>query len=178
MAILPLTKADLKRLCAIETSDTSSDADLDALIAAQQPVWEYALDPAILAASAANVGLQATLVLGIAETLGGEWLRRQARTPGGTDDFHVGPLTVTASRTDSLAQLGERLAAHGIKRLEPFARAAKQLAVDASNGVPDGSAKSPLLAQAVTNGSVFDLPLFEPPFDPGFDSGLGWAVLP
>jgi hypothetical protein len=167
MPTLPLTHADLKRLCAIEDADTSADTDLDALITAQQPVWEYALDPAILTAASTNTGLQATLVLGIAEALAGEWLRRQARAPGSTDDFHVGPLTVTASRTDGLAQIGDRLAAQGVKRLAPFARAAKQVAADAlGNAAPDSAAKTPLLAHTSTaGGSPFDL-------------GLDWTALP
>ena len=161
MPILTVNHADLKPLCAIAVSDTSSDSDLDALIAAQQPVLEYALDPAVLAATSSNTGLQATLTLGLAEVLAGEWLRRQARAPGLTDDFHVGPLAVTASRTDNPAQLGERLAAQGTKRLEPFLRAMKRLAYDATGGAPDGSAKSPLLAAAPSGSSVFDLPLFD-----------------
>ena len=45
--------------------------------------------------------------------MAGEYLRRQARVPGATDDFHLGPLTVSASRTDNAAQLGEKLASAG-----------------------------------------------------------------
>lgn len=163
MPVLILTHADLKPLCAIGAADTSEDSDLDALIVAQQPVLEYAIDPAILAAASANAGLQATLTLGLAETLAGEFLRRQARAPGFTDDFHLGSLVVNASRTDNLAQLGERLAAQGAKRLEPFGRAMKRLAYDAAGGTPDGSARSPLLAAMPTGASVFDLPLFDLP---------------
>jgi hypothetical protein len=110
MLILPLTIADLKPLCAIDAGDTSSDADLTLLLTAQQPALEYSLDPAILALSAGDAGLQATLVLGAVEALAGEFLRSQARAPGATDDFHLGPLTVSASRTESLSQLGDRLA--------------------------------------------------------------------
>lgn len=163
MPILPVTRDDLKRLCALNTGDTTDDAALDAVIAAGQPVLEYALDPAILAAAAGNAGLQATLVLGIAEALAGDWLGQQARAPGATDDFHVGPLSVSGSRTDGLAQAAGRLEATGLKRLEPFARAAHRLASDAAGGSPDGSSKTPFLAQALSLGSVFDRP-----FD-GFD---------
>jgi hypothetical protein len=167
MPTLPLTHADLKRLCAIEDADTSADTDLDALITAQQPVWEYALDPAILTAASTNTGLQATLVLGIAEALAGEWLRRQARAPGSTDDFHVGPLTVTASRTDGLAQIGDRLAALSGAAL-PRASAATCLAARAKGArrlIPC-AAKTPLLAHTSTaGGSPFDL-------------GLDWTALP
>ena len=156
MSLLPLTRADLKRLCAIEAGDTSQDAGLDDLLAAQQPVLEYALDPAILRAAAsptADGGLRATLVLGLAESLAGEWLREQARAPGAGDDFHLGPLSVSASRTDGPAQLGERLATQGVRRLAPFGRAPKSVGTDAVasivGGVPDGSSRAPLLAQTM-----------------------------
>lgn len=176
MSLLPLTRADLKRLCAIDAGDTSQDAALDDLRAAQQPVLEYALDPAILSAATAPTadgGLRATLVLGVAESLAGEWLRGQARAPGAGDDFHLGPLSVSASRTDGPAQTGERLAAQGLKRLAPFGRAAQSVGPDAvqsvAGGTPDGSSRAPLLAQttlapAASGGSVFDLP-----FDALFD---------
>jgi len=185
MSLLPVTHADLKRLCAIEADDTSSDAALDDLLAAQQPVLEYALDPAVLRAAtapAADAGLRATLVLGAAEALAGEWLRRQGRAPGAADDFHLGPLSVTASRTDAPALVGERLAAQGLKRLAPFGRAAKSVAGDAvlsvPGGAPDDASRAPLLAQTTLTRparrpSVFDLPFDAPfddlPFDAPFD---------
>ena len=166
MSLLPVTRADIKRLCALDAGDTSQDAALDDLRAAQQPVLEYALDPAILGAAAspaADAGLRATLTLGLAECLAGEWLRGQARAPGAGDDFHLGPLSVSASRTDGPAQTGERLAAQGLKRLAPFGRAARSVSVDAVAGTPDGSSRAPLLAQTtltdgLSGGSVFDLP--------------------
>lgn len=178
MSLLPLTRADLKRLCAMEAGDTSQDAALDDLLAAQQPVLEYALDPAILQAAAsptADLGLRATLVLGLAESLAGEWLRGQARAMGAGDDFHLGPLSISASRTDGPAQIGERLAAQGVRRLTPFERAAKSVGTDAAQsvagGTPDGSSRAPLLAQttllpAASGGSVFDLPFDELFCDP------------
>lgn len=173
MSPLPVTRADLKRLCAIDDGDTSQDAALDALLAAQQPVLEYALDPAVLSAATAptaDAGLRATLVLGVAEALAGEWLRRQGRAPGAGDDFHLGPLSVSASRTDAPAQQGDRLAAQGLKRLAPFGRAAKSVAADAvlsvPGGAPDDASRAPLLAQttlirAARCAPVFDTPLEE-----------------
>ena len=167
MSILPLTIADLKPLLAIEAADTSADTDLTVLLTTQQAALEYALDPAILTASAGSAGLMATLTLGAAEALAGEYLRRQARAPGANDDFHLGPLTVSASRTDSPAQLGERLAAQGAKRLEPFGRAARSVAAEASGGLPDGSAKAVLIqaeaASAPAMPSLFDGMLFDLP---------------
>ncbi len=137
MAVLPVTRDALKRLCGVDVGDTSEDADWDALISEGQPVLEYALDPEVLAASATDDGLRATLTLGVSEVLAGEWLRRRASEPGAADDFHVGPLTVTASRMDGPAQTGARLAAQGMRRLGPFARAT------------DGTGQTPLLLASV-----------------------------
>jgi len=178
MPILPLAITDLKPLLALAAADTSADADLTLLLAAQQPALEYGLDPAILTASAGSAGLMATLMLGIAEALAGEYLRRQARAPGATDDFHLGPLTVSASRTDNAAQLGERLAVLGLKRLEPFGRAARQVAVDASAGLPDGSSKTQVIIQtdlaasAPATPSLFDAAFFDLPLDDGSLGGF------
>lgn len=154
--VLPVTLAGVKLLCGI--GDTSQDTGITALIVLEQPALEYALDLAVLANAATDAGLQATLTLGAAEALAGAFLRNQARAPGATDDFHLGPLTISASRTDGPAQMAERLTASGAKRLEPFARAAKRVAYDASAGLLDGSAKAPLLAQTDSATSVFDLP--------------------
>ncbi len=178
MPILPLAITDLKPLLAIAAADTSADADLTLLLAAQQPALEYGLDPAILAASAGSAGLMATLRLGMAEALAGEYLRRQARAVGATDDFHLGPLTVSVSRTDNAAQMGERLAVLGQKRLEPFGRAVRQVAVDASAGQPDGSSKAPLLIQtdvaasSAATPSLFDTAFFDLPLDDGSLGGF------
>ena len=126
-----------------------------------------------MAASAGDGGLAALLTLGVAEALAGEFLRRQARVPGATDDFHLGPLAVSASRTDSLAQLGERLAAAGLKRLEPFARAGRRAAYDASAGQPDGSSQAPLLLQADASSVWGATPsLFDSAFDPAWEDLL------
>ena len=173
MPILPLTIADLKPLLALQSADTTFDADLTTLLTTQQAALEYTLDPAILTASAGSAGLQATLTLGVAEALAGEFLRRQARAPGATDDFHLGPLTVSASRSDNQAQIGERLAALGAKRLEPFGRAARRLAYDASAGQPDGSSKTPLLIQTDTDTVCASTPsLFDTAFGTGIEEDL------
>ena len=156
MTRLTVALSDLKRLCAIDPADTTQDAGLAALLLAEQPPCEYALDPGILLASASDPGLLATLTLGAAECLAGSYLRQQARAPGVSDDFHVGPLSVSASRTDGPAQAGERLAVLGERRLGPFARATKRVAYDASLGLPDGSSKAALLALTSSAPSVFD----------------------
>ena len=170
MTVLTITRDDLKKLCALDLTDTTPDAALDAVIAAEQSVFEYVLDPAVLMASSGSEGLRATLTLGVSEALSGSYLRRLARAPGATDDFHIGPLNVSASKTDSLPQIAERLAAQGLKRLEPFLRASKMVASDAVGGSPDGSSKTPLLAAAAATGSLFDA-------SSGFDYGFSEEVM-
>ena len=89
MPILPITSADLKPLLALRSTDTAFDAELGVLLTTMQAAIEYTLDPAVLAASAGDAGLGALLKLGVSETLAGEFLRRQARALGATDDFQV-----------------------------------------------------------------------------------------
>ena len=158
MPILTIATGDVKRLCAIPAGDTSQDADIAALIAAEQAAWEYGLDPAALSAASGNAGLLATLTLGVTEGMAGSYLEQLGRAPGFTDDFRIGGLDVSASKTDGLTQLAGRLAARGLKRIEPFQRAAKQVASDAVLGVGDGASKVPLLSATMAAGSVFDLP--------------------
>ena len=157
--VLSIAVADLKRLLGIADGDTSQDAALSAVIGAEQAVWEYGMDPAVLAASVGDVGLRATLTLGVAERLAGTYLEQMARVPGYTDDFVIGGLHVTASRTDNVGQLGARLAAQGAKRLEPFLRGGRRVVLDAVADVPDGSAKVVGVGVGPVIASVFDRPL-------------------
>lgn len=169
MMVLAIGTADVKRLCAIGAGDTSQDVDVAALIAAEQGALEYGLDPAVLAASAGNAGLLATLTLGVTESMAGSYLEQVGRALGVTDDFKIGGLDVTASRAEGLTQLADRLQARGLKRVEPFLRAAKQAASDAVSGAGDGSSRIPTLgAVSSASGSVFDLP-FEQCAGHGFD---------
>ena len=165
MAVLSIGTADVKRLCSIPAADTSQDADVAALIAAEQGVLEYALDPAVLTASAGNSGLLATLTLGVAEHMAGSYLEQVGRAPGYTDDFKIGGLDVSASRTDNLVQVGVRLTNQGHKRLEPFLRATRKIASDAVNAVGDGSSRIPTLA------SVPTVSVFESAFGSVFEEG-------
>ena len=163
MTVLTIGTADVKRLCAIGAGDTSQDGDVAALIAAEQGALEYGLDPAVLAASAGNAGLLATLTLGVAESMAGSYLEQVGRALGFTDDFKIGGLDVTASRSDGLVQLAGRLQTRGRTRVEPFLRASKQVAGDAVLGAGDGASRIPTLGATVSSGSVFDLP-FDAPF--------------
>ena len=159
--VLTIAVADLKRLLGIAAGDASQDAALAAVLSAEQAVWEYGLDPAVLqsamlAASVGDAGLGAVLTLGVAERLAGSYLEQLARSPGYTDDFVIGGLHVTASRTDNVGQLGTRLSAQGAKRLEPFVRGGRRVVLDAVGDVPDGSTKVVGASSGPVGASVFD----------------------
>lgn len=166
MPILTIGLSDLKRLCAIDAADVSEDAALNGLLSAEQPVHEYALDPALLTASAGDAGLRATLTLGVAEAMAGSFLQVQARALGVTDDIHIGPLTIKSSAV-SPVELGRSLAAQGTARLAPFARASKSVAASALGTVAgDDGTHGTLLATQPTTGSIFDVSPFDhSPFD-------------
>jgi hypothetical protein len=119
-----VTLASVKQLCMI--TDTSQDADITALMALEQPAFEYALDPAVLAASIIDPRLLAVLTLGLTERMAGSYLEQQLRQPGYTDDFHLGGLDITASKTDNLVQLAVRLSEQGQARLLPYEFAQRQ----------------------------------------------------
>ena len=140
--MLTIPISELKRLCAIESADTSQDAALTALLAAEQPVWEWAIDPAALSAASTDTGLLATLTLGITEALAGRYLQQMARTPGMTDDFKIGELSVTASKTNDLNIQGVALIGAGDDRLAPFRRASHTIPALA---LPDAQTGTPLL---------------------------------
>jgi hypothetical protein len=78
VSVLPVTLDNVKLLCGFV--DTTQDAGVTALIALQQPALEYALDPAILANTALDAGLNALLTLGATEVLGGDYLASLGRT--------------------------------------------------------------------------------------------------
>lgn len=123
---LTVTTAAVKRLCQIAVSDTTQDVDISALIGAEQAAWEYTIDPAVLTAAGTDTRLAALLALGLAERMGGSYLEQKLRLPGYTDDFKVGGLDISASKTDSLAQLANRLAEAGRVRLGPYLWEARQ----------------------------------------------------
>ena len=66
------------------------DADITALLTAEQPAWEYGIDPAVLAAAQTDTRLLAVLTLGLTERMAGSYLEQQLRQPGYTDDFKLG----------------------------------------------------------------------------------------
>ena len=124
--MIAVTLAEIKRLCMIADADTSQDADITALLTAEQPAWEYGIDPAVLAAAQTDTRLSAVLTLGLTERMAGSYLEQQLRQPGYTDDFKLGGLDVSASRTDNLVQLAVRLSEQGRSRLLPYDFVARQ----------------------------------------------------
>ena len=124
--VLTVTTAEVKRLCQIASGDTSQDSDVAALIAAEQPAWEYTIDPEVLTATGTDTRLSALLTLGLAERMAGSYLEQKLRLPGYTDNFHIGGLDISASTTANLAQLAVRLSEAGNARLEPYLWAARQ----------------------------------------------------
>lgn len=107
MSVLSIALADVKRLISMASTDTSQDGAITALLAAEQPVQEYALDPGILglavtlntAMPPAPVypGLLATLTLGVTETLAGSLLLDLGRFPHFAEPLPLASLTAQAA---------------------------------------------------------------------------------
>lgn len=76
---LTVTTATIKRKCKITVADF--DAEIQATIDEQLPSIEFAIEPAYVS-DVGNSGLQATLNLGAAEIIAGEFLAQQFREPG------------------------------------------------------------------------------------------------
>ena len=109
--VLTIAVSDIKRLCGI--LDTSQDAVLTALLLAEQPAAEYALDPALLArvvVAGTDAGALSTLTLGVAEQLAGSFLAGLGRFP-----HFAEPLPLPALMPQAAAVLTVALA--DIKRL-------------------------------------------------------------
>ena len=96
MALLVIVTGDVKRLCAIPAGDLSHDADIAAMLAVEQPAWEYGIDPSVATAAVAatvappaldNPGLNALLTLGLGEIIAGSYLVQVARAPAFLDDL-------------------------------------------------------------------------------------------
>lgn len=157
---IPIT--ELRRLAGIDASDTSQDAALAQVQAAEQEAAEYALDPAALAAAPSDDGLRATLTLGVAEILAGSFLGQQARAPGAGDDIRFGDVALSPSRTQGAVQIGEALTQRGAARLAPYRRASLTVGGGTSLTVdtpPDSGAVSVQIAPSVFDGGCGDAPI-------------------
>ena len=192
MTVLTIATADVRRLCGIDSGDTSQDSAIAALISAEQLVHEYALDPGILGlavAAGAGDGCLATLTLGVAEIMAGDYLQLTARA-GTISGFQVSGLKIAIPPLQTPGALGSALTKAGLARLAPFTRAARSVTASAAGTTPDGTAAIPLLiassvlsgSSSAPPGSVFDAPFgdVEDADDPAFaetdgDFGLLWG---
>lgn len=166
MTVLSIATADVRRLCGIDSGDTSRDAAIAALISAEQLVHEYALDPGILAlaaAAGAGDGRLATLTLGVAEVMAGDYLQLTARA-GTLTEFKVAGLQISLPAAQTPGALGAALTRQGLARLAPFTRAARSVTSGAAGAAPDDFAPIPLLIASSSGPSVFDAPFSDAPF--------------
>ena len=159
MTVLVIGLADLKRLCSLDPGDTSQDGALAALQTAEQAVHEWALDPGILALAAGlggDPGARATLTLGVAEVMAGDYLQTVARA-GTIAGFRVAGFQVVIPPGQTSGLLGSALTKQGLARLAPFTRAARSVAGAAAGLLPDDFAPIPqLIASSTPEASVFD----------------------
>ena len=127
--VLTVAVADLKRLLAVDASDTTQDAALAAFLTSEQLAVEYGLDAAVLAAAAStltpNAGLKALLTLGVSEVLAGAYLAAQGRIPGQGVDVAIAALHFTTHSGPLPDKLGGELLAAGLLRLAPYSRAVR-----------------------------------------------------
>ena len=182
MTQLIITLAEIKRQCAI--GDTSQDAAITALLAAEQLAHEYALDPGILGLAVAvggDAGLLATLTLGVGEILAGDYLQTAARA-GSLVGFRVSSLAFSIAPGQTPGQLGSGLTKQGLARLSPFTRSARSRTSGAAGLTPDDFAPIPLMIGAQLAGSgppppsVFDQAL-QDLGDQGWDGDAAIPVL-
>ncbi|MEJ5253555.1 MAG: hypothetical protein HPY54_16790 [Chthonomonadetes bacterium] len=114
MAVV-VTRDAVKRTAAVSSS--TSDAQIDALIADLTPVIEYTLAPEVLADSA----LEAVISRAATEIIAGEFLAQRLREQGATESFEAGGVRVGESpqtRADLSDPYG--LMQRGWARLAPF----------------------------------------------------------
>ena len=177
--MLPVTLAGVKLLCGI--GDTSQDAAITALISLQQGALEYALDPVILANTATDAGLLATLTLGVTEALAGAYVASAARDPllpPVQQLFRLSTLEISTKPLLDSTKVGAALAASGLARLAPFSRSARALARAAagSDAAMDDLAPVPLLigtGMGQAGASPVTGAAGGPPPDTTFDGVLG-----
>ena len=127
--VLGVAVGDLKRLLAVEPSDTSQDDGLSAWLASEQLAVEYGLDASVLAAAVSvitpNAGLEAVLTLGVSEVLAGAYLAAQGRIPGQGVDVAIASLHFTTHSGPLPDKLGGELLASGLSRLAPYSRSVR-----------------------------------------------------
>ncbi len=88
---LTVTRATVKRKCRISITDF--DSEIDDLISEQLPAIEFSVLPNHIA-DTGNSGLQATLNLGAAEVIAGEFMAQAYREPGAGEELRFLDMTI------------------------------------------------------------------------------------
>ena len=112
---ITITTTEVKRKCMI--TDSTYDASIASLIAEMQPVLEHSIVEVYLA-DTGNVGLQATLKLGMLEIISGEFLEQLKREIGATGEISIAGLSLGEE-----PRTGIDLIQQGRARLSPYLKA-------------------------------------------------------
>jgi hypothetical protein len=127
---ITITKAEVKRKCAIPSGDTTYDSDIDSLISEMQPAVEYTIAESYLN-DTGNTKLQSALKLGILEIISGEFLDQLCRELGASEEFKVGGVTIGERK-----ERGQALIMQGAARLAPFLKSMQTAPADQPSASP------------------------------------------
>jgi hypothetical protein len=169
--ILPVT---LNGCLALSGLPPGTNAQLSALIALEQPAWEFAIDPVLLANTLTNPGLQAILTLGVSEAIAGDYVISLWRQPQLSTTFKVSTLSIETHSLNDLSKIGTALLAQGTARLQPFLQASKNIARTAFAGDGNYDDSAPVdLSIGAGIGIAPPIGVIGPPQDTTFDRQLG-----
>lgn len=115
---ISITAAEVKRKAGIDTSDTTYDSAIAALISEMQGPVEYSIADVYLN-DTANTKLQATLKLGMLEIISGEFIEQIRREIGATEQFGIAGVTIGPSGVS-----GKEMGRQGAARLATFLKSA------------------------------------------------------
>ena len=112
---ITITTTEVKRKCMI--TDSTYDASIASLISEMQPVLEHSIAEVYLA-DTDNIGLQATLKLGMLEIISGEFLEQLKREIGATGEISTAGLSLGEEPRTGIDMIQQ-----GRARLAPYLKA-------------------------------------------------------
>ncbi len=121
---ISITAAEVKRKAGIDSSDTTYDTAIAALISEMQGPVEYSIADIYLN-DTANSKLQATLKLGMLEIISGEFIEQMRREIGATEQFGIAGVTIGPSGVSGVEMIRQ-----GASRLAPFLKSALPMDFD------------------------------------------------
>ena len=127
---ISITKAEVKRKCAIPSANTSYDSDIDSLISEVQPAVEYTIADIYLN-DTGNSKLQSALKLGILEIISGEFLEQLCREIGASEEFSVAGVSIGERK-----ERGQALILQGSARLASFLKSMQAAPTDQPTASP------------------------------------------